>query len=602
MRALSVRTKLFLGTGLVVLGFGVTAMVSIASLIEGFVGSEVGQSLQRATKGFHEFDKKHRAALEQSARTLAAMPRLRDELAQPGLDREAALLVAHQARDLAGSDYVVILDARQRVLADTLHTDTYRLELPIPEAHTDCSDGVFLVASAAIGEGEQRLGTLLLGEMLGEQSLRELREQTGVDVSLVQYGRVTARCWTNPRAPAPRPEELARAHGMDPQRLTLGGDSTVAAAVPLTRNASLLLSRSIADLMALYHQVWVRILCGGLVAGGLALLLSSIVARKLAQPIQQLTEASRALASGNFRIEVPDSNTRELTILGVSFNRMAQRIERLIAEANHSADLVAEQQKALELSHRAKSHLLTNASHELLTPVTNVCASAEILLDYLDAGTGPQQEEFLHIIKAESERLSRVVRQILDMATLENGMMAWNVTDLDLAEVVRASIAMTREERDDAHGRIAFSVKRRRYPFRGDGQRLAQAIGNTIGNAVKFSPPRSRVRVSLTADADGYEIRVVDRGPGIPGDAEKRRIFETFAQRGDLLTAKPAGTGLGLPIAREILRAHGGGIHCTDRPGGGAVFVIRLPLVSALRPTADAAEREEIATGGATPT
>jgi Na+/proline symporter/signal transduction histidine kinase len=225
---------------------------------------------------------------------------------------------------------------------------------------------------------------------------------------------------------------------------------------------------------------------------------------------------------------------------------------------------------------RLKDDFVSTVSHELRTPLTSIRSFSEILLDN-PALEQHQRQEFLRIIVTESERLTRLINDMLDLAKIEAGKLEWHMERVSTSEVAReAATALGQLFRDK-------SVKLEAHLLDGvstiiaDRDRLFQVVVNLLSNAVKFSP-RGVGLVTLTVenDADGIRLSVADNGPGIaPSDREA--IFERFRQVGDTLTAKPEGSGLGLAISRMIVEHFGGRASVGDAPGGGALFQIWLP-------------------------
>jgi signal transduction histidine kinase len=221
-------------------------------------------------------------------------------------------------------------------------------------------------------------------------------------------------------------------------------------------------------------------------------------------------------------------------------------------------------------------------THELRTPLTSIRAFSEMLQE--DPKTDlAQRSRFLGIIVSETVRLSRLINQILDLAKLESGRAEWTVAAVDVAEVIReASDSLTAlfvEKRVvlelDA-GAAGLTVM-------ADRDRLMQVMVNLLSNALKFVPADSgRVTVGAGGTATEVRVSVTDNGPGIHVD-DQEVIFDKFRQgtgTTDVLTDKPQGTGLGLPISRQIIEYFNGRLWVESTPGAGACFVFTLPRQS----------------------
>jgi signal transduction histidine kinase len=182
----------------------------------------------------------------------------------------------------------------------------------------------------------------------------------------------------------------------------------------------------------------------------------------------------------------------------------------------------------------------------------------------------------------ESERLTRLINQMLDLSKIESGKPDWQLTDVDLAEVAREAAAATSQLFEDKSVRLDLRLPEAAPPVAADRDRLMQVTVNLLSNAVKFCPRADgRVTLTLVSDPADVILTVADNGPGI-APAHHETVFEPFRQVGDTLTAKPEGTGLGLAICRMIVDHHGGRIWVESDPGKGAIFRVRLPRKFAL--------------------
>jgi signal transduction histidine kinase len=245
-----------------------------------------------------------------------------------------------------------------------------------------------------------------------------------------------------------------------------------------------------------------------------------------------------------------------------------------------TADLRAANEQLKSLDH-LKDDFMSSVTHELRTPLTSIRALSELMLDAPDMDTG-QREEFLRIVVSESERLSRLVNQILDMAKIESGHAEWHNADVDMRTLVANAVRAASELLRERGAVVELSLPDHVPLIHADPDRLTQVMLNLLSNAAKFVPAvGGRVDVLLRADGDGLVVEVRDNGPGVP-PAERATVFEKFRQGGDALT-RPPGTGLGLPISRQIVHHFGGRMWLESEPGGGACFAFQLPL----RPTED---------------
>ena len=204
-------------------------------------------------------------------------------------------------------------------------------------------------------------------------------------------------------------------------------------------------------------------------------------------------------------------------------------------------------------------------------------AFSEILHDNPDIDAA-ERHRFLGLIIKESERLTRLINQVLDLAKLEAGMAEWHTAELDLRAIVEDATNAT-SQLFRSHG-VGLEV---RLPdavpaVHADRDRLMQVMLNLLSNAVKFCEEGSgRVQVRMAESDEGVRVEVEDNGIGISAD-DQCVIFDKFRQVGDTLTQKPAGTGLGLAICRQIVERLGGRLWLQSEPGKGSVFSFILPL------------------------
>jgi Na+/proline symporter/nitrogen-specific signal transduction histidine kinase len=232
---------------------------------------------------------------------------------------------------------------------------------------------------------------------------------------------------------------------------------------------------------------------------------------------------------------------------------------------------------------RLKDDFISTVTHELRTPLTSIRATAEILQSRPDLDAA-RRAQFVSVIVKESERLTRLINQVLDLAKLESGAAEWHTVDVDLRALVEEAAASTAALLREREVELALVLPERAAPIRSDRDRLMQVLLNLLSNAIKFCPAGGRGRIEVALHAGeageaaegGWQIDVRDNGIGIAPE-DQQAIFEKFRQVGDTLTGKPQGTGLGLPISRQIIARLGGRLWVTSAPGAGATFSFTLP-------------------------
>jgi signal transduction histidine kinase len=240
-----------------------------------------------------------------------------------------------------------------------------------------------------------------------------------------------------------------------------------------------------------------------------------------------------------------------------------------------TADLRGANVRLQELD-RLKDDFLSMVSHELRTPLTSIRSLSEILYQNPDLDVA-ERSNFLDIIVKENERLTRLINEILDFAKMESGRMEWRMADIDTREVINEAIAATQSLLTENAIQLDVDMPAHLPNVRADRDRMIQVIVNLLSNAAKFCDgPEPRVEVRAKWTGEDVLIAVADNGPGVPPGAEKR-IFEKFQQADSSLTGKPRGTGLGLPICRQIVEHFGGRIWVDNTPGRGARFSFTVP-------------------------
>ncbi|WP_323718682.1 ATP-binding protein [Paracoccus aminovorans] len=240
-----------------------------------------------------------------------------------------------------------------------------------------------------------------------------------------------------------------------------------------------------------------------------------------------------------------------------------------------TAELRAANEKLKSLD-QLKDDFMSSVTHELRTPLTTIRALAELILDTPEMDEA-QRQEFTGIILSESERLSRLVNQVLDLAKIEAGIADWHNTQVDLPALMRGAVNSSMGLFRERGAAVDLDLPETAPPIMGDPDRLVQVMVNLLSNAAKFVPAQGgRVRVSLRHEGNALVVRVADNGPGVPAH-EQAAVFEKFRQAGDAAT-RPPGTGLGLPISKQIVDNLGGRMWLESAPGQGACFAFSLPV------------------------
>lgn len=298
-----------------------------------------------------------------------------------------------------------------------------------------------------------------------------------------------------------------------------------------------------------------------------ALLTSQVLAHGMTSPLREMTAAARAMARGDYTLRVRATSRDEVGELAVAFNQMA-------------ADLAA--------ADRQRRELIANVSHELRTPITALQGVLENIVDEVaqpDPGT-------LRAALTQTERLSRLVTELLDLSRLDAGVVPLRRGRVDVAEFLDEVVSEAAVTASGAGHQVAFQVRPPASPLtvEADPGRLHQVFANLLDNAARHSPVGGTVLIGAERLADQLRFEVIDEGEGIPA-AERSRVFERFTRGG---RTSGGGTGLGLAIARWVVELHGGTIAVTDGPpdapavNTGCRIRVTLPLTAVGAPSAAA--------------
>ena len=290
----------------------------------------------------------------------------------------------------------------------------------------------------------------------------------------------------------------------------------------------------------------------------LALAVTQLLAVGMVSPLRQMTEATRRMATGDYRVRVTQTSNDEVGQLARAFNTMA-------------ADLATVD--------RQRRELVATVSHELRTPLAGLCAVLENLVD----GVGPSDRRALATPLAQAERMSRLVEDLLDLARVDAGKVPLALEPVPIRAVLDDAVAMARPTDRDVGYRL--HVDPADLVLRADPARLRQLVDNLLDNAARHSPRGGLVTITATRAGDRLRLEVRDQGPGVAAE-DRERVFERFGT----LDGSGGGTGLGLAVARWVCDLHGGSVRFVDpepgpeAQGHGARVRVDLPLTPPDRP------------------
>jgi signal transduction histidine kinase len=357
----------------------------------------------------------------------------------------------------------------------------------------------------------------------------------------------------------------------------------------------------------------------GLLAVVVVLLSARYFTSQITDPLRQIARATANVANGPLNHTLDEDLVGELGETACSFNKMTEDLRRsqdaIRYQKRHLENMVQERtaalrQKARELENanrelkevdRLKSDFLSNVSHELRTPLTSIRSFTEILLDSPTVVSPEEQTEFLNIIADQTDRLTRLIGDLLDLSRIEAGEFHCELEPVPVQEFVLAPALETmRRIVKDKGVELETEFEKDLPPVLADADRLSQVLMNLVDNAMKFTKRGGRLDLrtytsekrvptdlaeagffGVTADTPEQGTYVImslsDTGCGIPIE-DRQRIFEKFGQVGNVLTSKPQGTGLGLAICGNIIAQPGGAIWVESEIGKGSTFSLSIPV------------------------
>ncbi|WP_246627549.1 sensor histidine kinase [Paenibacillus solanacearum] len=312
----------------------------------------------------------------------------------------------------------------------------------------------------------------------------------------------------------------------------------------------------------------------------LVLMFAYIFSRTIAHPLVQLNNAAKRLATLDFTAPVQIDRKDEIGQLAGTMNRMALNLRQTMDELQEAnVKLLADIEKEKQLE-QLRKQFVASVSHELKTPVSLVQGYAEALKD--NVGHGMKRDKYAGIIMEESERMARLVSDLLDLSQLESGRFALHWADVPVQETVRSVLGKMAPLLNDKDIRLRLAgIDGDEIWVRSDRQRLEQVLMNLLGNAIRHVPAQGRVELRVTTGPDAVSIEVFNEGLPIP-EQHLPYIWDTFYRADRSGSREYGGTGIGLSIVKAILLRHGSHFGVSNDDGG-VRFTFTLPLKSAGR-------------------
>jgi signal transduction histidine kinase len=279
-----------------------------------------------------------------------------------------------------------------------------------------------------------------------------------------------------------------------------------------------------------------------------------ILSKKITNPLKQMTEAAKKIASGDWQREFSYTGNDEVAVLADSFNHMIKTLENL---------------------EKMRRDFVVNISHELRTPMTSINGFIEGILD----GTIPQEQhnKYLNVVKEEVRRLQRLVSDMLDIARMEAGEIKVNITAFDICEVVRLSVIHLQQMIEEKNINFRANFEQESMIVKADRDAIQRVIINLLHNAAKFTPKQGSILVAVREIKGKAEITISDSGEGISKE-DLPYIFDRFHKADKSRSKDKTSVGLGLYIVKNILKAHNEQIKAESEIGKGTVFTFTLPM------------------------
>ena len=336
----------------------------------------------------------------------------------------------------------------------------------------------------------------------------------------------------------------------------------------LERLTNQLVNRAEADMIAgidasrqTYARSQMLVAAVALASFVLTLVLGHAISRSVIEPVRIIHDGLNRLAAGDFTQRIAVPNRDELGELAAHVNSTCEELQQLY--------------RSLEETSLHKSQFLANMSHELRTPLNAILGFSELLLDGIYGDPPDKMRSPVERIQRNGRHLLGLINDVLDLSKIEAGQLRLSLADYSVEELVSGVYTSVESLAAEKKLGLRIAVPPGLPPARGDERRLAQALFNLVGNAIKFTD-EGEVRIEVEAKGDSYKFSVQDTGPGID-EADQTKIFEEFQQVDNSITKTKGGSGLGLAIVKRIVEMHGGRIWIESRLGHGATFSFLVP-------------------------
>jgi signal transduction histidine kinase len=400
------------------------------------------------------------------------------------------------------------------------------------------------------------------------QADRSIRALAGAGVG-TYYRNTDGTLWATlagvPAVPSRiRTGDSTRAEGVSGEQLLIADEHING--TPL----DVVMARSVRDVVAPARATLNVLLLVALVLLILGMGAALVIGNRVARPIGLVAEGAEAIARGQYDTRVPTTGDAEIARLAASFNHMANEVAL--------AHQALEQQTAdAKAANRAKSEFLATMSHELRTPLNAIAGYAELLEMGLRGPVTDAQQRDLVRIRSNGQHLLGLISSVLDLNRIERGQVAYDLTSIAIGPFLADLDALVSPQATAKALTLEYVPTDTELAVRADREKLRQIILNLLSNAIRFTPPGGRIRLSATPlDGAHVAVYIEDTGPGIPHE-RRDHVFEPFVQLDRSLTQSHGGLGLGLAISRDLARGMQGDLALDSHTRSGARFILTLP-------------------------
>lgn len=577
---------MFLGLLSAIVVFVITINFIVFNLLTEIAEQELLEEMENAVVAYRRFDEQRRKLLRTQSLAVAQTVHLKATLAIPGVDTETVRVAGQNLEGVSDIDLLLIFDDAGKLLTSVHENNSPTTitehspgigratqgEVSLELWNRD--DGLYQVAVAPAVVNFQVVGLVATGQRIDNVKAIQVAEDISGANAVWQYDAENSEDEipdNDKRLLKTRGEVLRDVEGTPLERLDASGSILFKATMTHPDIGAALIFYRKLDLAAsgVARMRSIVLACSAAIVF-LSMLLSYRIAGRISRPIVRLTQATADFGGGDLSVRLKPASSDEIGTLTEAFNSMADDIVANRQELVASLD-------AAEAANRAKSEFLGRMSHELRTPMNGVIGMAEILLA---SDINSQQREFAQTILDSGDGLMSIINDVLDVSRIEAGELDLNIASFDIYDTIRGSTEMLSHHAESKGLRLVCPLDPNETLWvYGDKLRLRQVLTNLIGNAIKFT---DRGQISLrvkSEDADDNSvtltIEVSDSGIGIePG--ELVHMFDTFTQGDGSGTRRFGGTGLGLPISKQLVELMGGQVSVDSELGRGSTFRIRV--------------------------